>query len=332
LEHQEVAKTLVNLADVYVKEGNKEKAYRLWQKASLLDDGGQKDVIMFNMLQYDLDHKNNLEDACERMNRIYAIKDSMTSTLKDRTIQDLQQKYDEESLAHLYESKLMRWMIATLVLLLAVLLLVGYVRYRRYRSKLLMAKHQMLIGQYNNEIKQLNDQCQLAEHDISKYQSMIADYTVQIQQLQSSGENVDKLVAEKNRQIDDLVRRNEELEASCMNAERQKEVLRNNISDIVENASPVLNRGKILYDFILDNKPTVSWSKDDFHCFVEYYKALHIKEYEAIEKEYKHLTLHNLFFLILNEMGKDSKVVSQIMGISPESIRTIKHRLQKNRA
>jgi hypothetical protein len=72
-----VAKTLVNLADVYVKEGNKEKAYRLWQKASLLDDGGQKDVIMFNMLQYDLDHKNNLEDACERMNRIYAIKDSI---------------------------------------------------------------------------------------------------------------------------------------------------------------------------------------------------------------------------------------------------------------
>ena len=69
-----------------------------------------------------------------------------------------------------------------------------------------------------------------------------------------------------------------------------------------------------------------------FPLYVEYYKALHIKEYEAIEKEYKHLTLHNLFFLILNEMGKDSKVVSQIMGISPESIRTIKHRLQKNRA
>ena len=332
LTHQEVAKTLVNLADVYVKEGNKEKAYRLWQKASLLDDGGQKDVIMFNMLQYDLDHKNNLEDACERMNRIYAIKDSMTSTLKDRTIQELQQKYDEESLAHLYESKLMRWMIATLILLLAVFLLMGYVRYRKYRSKLLMAKHQMLIGQYNNEIRQLNDQCRLAEHDINKYKSMIVDYTAQIQQLQSSGENVDKLVAEKNSLIDELVRRNEELEASCMDAERQKEVLRNNISDIVENASPMLNRGKILYDFIQDDKPTVSWSKDDFQCFVEYYKALHIKEYEAIEGKYRHLTLHNLFFLILNEMGKDNKAISQIMGISPESIRTIKHRLQKNRA
>lgn len=331
LAHQEVAKTLVNLADVYVKEGNREKAYRLWQKASLLDDGGQKDVIMFNMLQYDLDHQKNLEDACERMNRIYAIKDSMTSTLKDRTIQELQQKYDEESLAHLYESKLMRWMIATLILLLSVLLLVGYVRYRRYRSRLLMAKQQMLIGQYSNEIKQLNDQCRLAEHDINQYQSMIADYTDQIHQLQSSGENVDKLVAEKNRLIDDLVRRNEELEASCIDAERQKEVLRKNISDIVENASPMLNRGKILYDFILDNKPTVSWSKDDFQCFVEYYKALHIKEYEAIEKKYKHLTLHNMFFLILNEMGKDSKDVSQIMGISPESIRAIRHRLQKNR-
>lgn len=330
LTHKEVAQTMVNLADVYVEEGNEEEAYRLWQKAFLsVDEGDEKDVIMFNILQYDLEHKKSLEDACERMYRIYAIKDSMTYALKDRTIQDLQQRYDEEALSHFYERKLMRWMIYTLVLILLVLLLISYVRFKKYHSNLLMAKHQMLILKYNDEISQLTAQCLLAKHDISNYKSMIADYTSQIRVLELSGDNADQLIEEKNKHIDDLVKKNEELEESYNDAKLQKEVLKQKIKEFVETSSPLLNRGKILYDTLLNNQTIVSWNKEDFRCFVEYYKALHIKEYESIVSHYKKLTYHNVLYLILCEMGLDSKAISQIMGISPESIRTIKHRLQK---
>ena len=329
LAHKEMPLTLVCLAEVYTEEGNDDKAYELWQKAFLMDDDGSKDIIMFNMLQYDLKHHRNLEDACERMYRIYAIKDSMTNTLKDRTIQEIQQKYDEESVSHQYESKLMKWMIATLILILLVLLLAGYVTYRRYRSRLLMARQQMLINQYNNEIDQLTTKCSFAEQNIGRYKALIAEYTSQIHQLKSSGEHSEKLIDELNRQIEDHVRKNEELEHTCSETEQQIVELRQKITDIVENSSPVLNRGKMLYDDILQDKTTVSWSKDDYKCFVEYYKALHINEFESIDKNYKNLTLHNTFFLILNEMGKDSKAISHIMGISQESIRSIKHRLQK---
>ena len=106
-------------------------------------------------------------------------------------------------------------------------------------------------------------------------------------------------------------------------------MLKQKITDLVEKSSPILNRGKILYDDILHNKATVSWSKDDYKCFVEYYKAIHVKEHESIDRRYKNLTYRNVFFLILNEMGKNNKDISQIMGISQESIRTIRHRLQK---
>lgn len=332
LSLEEIPNTLVSLAEVYTEEGNDDEAYKLWQKAFLMDEDGTRDIIMFNMLQYDLKHQNNLEDACERMYRIYTIRDSMTSVLKDRTIQEMQQKYDEEALNHLYESKLMRWMIATLILVLLVLLLIGYVRYKRNRLRLQMAKHQMLISQYNNEINQLSAQCSIAEHDISRYQSMIADYTLQISQLKSSGEHEEKQKDEMKARIEDYVRKNSDLEASCMEARQQIEMLRQEIADIVEKASPKLNRGKILYDDILQNKAIVSWSKDDYKCFLEYYKVVHMKEYEAIERRYKnkHFTMRNILFLILNDMGKSNMEISQMMGILPESLRVIKHRLQKN--
>lgn len=338
LAYEEVPRTLVNLAEVYTEEGNDDEAYKLWQKAFLMDDDGTRDVIMFNMLQYDLKHHKNLEDACERMYRIYAIKDSMTSTLKDRTIQELQQKYDEEVVSNIYESKLMKWMVATLILVLLVLLLVGYVRYKRNRSKLLMAKQQMHINQCNNEIKQLNAQCDFANSEKNRYKSLISDYTSQIDKLQSSGENEKKLKEEKEKKIREFEKKikefeekNSELETSCTEANKQIEILRQEITDIVDKSSPILNRGKILYDNIIQDKATVSWSKDDYMCFVEYYKALHFKEYESMEKRYskKHFTLRNILFLILNEMGKENKTISQIMGISPESIRVIRHRLQK---
>ena len=330
LTHKEVAQTMVNLADVYVEEGNEEEAYRLWQKAFLsVDEGDEKDIIMFNMLQYDLEHHKNLEDACERMFHIFTIKDSMTNTLKDRTIQDLQQKYDEEALNHLYKSRLMKWMIATLALIVVILIVIGYVGYKRYHSKLLMAKHQMLINQYINEIDQLSAQCNMAQNDISYYKAMIDHYKSRICLLNSSGENAEKEIEVLNKRVDNLVRDNKELEKTCLNTGEQIRQLRQKITDIVEKASPMLNRGKILNDDILQNKTTVSWSKDDYICFVEYYKALHIKEYENIENDYNSLTYHNAFFLILNKMGKNHKEISQIMGISPESIRTIKHRLQK---
>lgn len=332
LSYEETPRTLVSLADVYIKEGNDDEAYKLWQKAFLLDDDGTRDIIMFNMLQYDLKHHKNLEDACDRMYRIYVIKDSLTSTLKDRTIQEIQQKYDEEVLNYLYERKSMRWMMATLILVLIVVLMVGYIRYKRNRSKLLMAKHQMLINQYNNEINQQTAKYHFAQSEIIRYKSLIDDYTHKIDQLQSSGENEKKQKEEKEKQLKEFEKINEELEASCNESRQQIEILRKKITDIVEKSSPILNRGKILYDGVLQNNATVSWSKDDYKCFVEYYKALHIKEYESIEKRYKnkHVTLRSMFFLILNEMGKDNKAISQILGISPESLRVIKHRLQKN--
>lgn len=293
LSHQELAITLGNLADVYVKEGNEAEAYKLWQKAFLLNDGSRKDIIMYNMLEYDLNHHQNLEDASKRLYEVFAIRDSMTNALKDRTVLELQRKYEEEKQNHLYENKRMRWAIFTIGLFFVILLLAGYLKYKSYKTKMLLSQHQMRINQYVNEIKQLETQCKT---------------------------------------MDDFKKKNIELEESYGAAKLKIDVLNQKIEDLVKKASPMLNRGKLLYDNILANKKTtVTWNKYDYKCFVEYYKALNLQDYEEMEKQYGRLTHHNAFFLILCRKGMNNKEISQIMGIKEDSIRSIKFRMQNKK-
>ena len=293
LSHQELAITLGNLADVYVQEGNEEEAYKLWQKAFLLNDGSRKDIIMYNMLEYDLNHHQELENASKRLYDIFAFRDSMTNALKDRTVLELQREYDEERKNHIHERKRMTWTIFTLSLTLILLLLAGLLKYKYNKTRMLLSKHQMLVNQYSNEIRQLEAQCRI---------------------------------------MDEVKSKNNELEESYGDAKRKIAVLTQKIEDVVKKASPMLNRGKLLYDDILSNKKsTVLWNKYDYKCFVEYYKALNLRDFEVLEKQYGHLTHHNAFFLILWHKGLDNKEISQIMGIKEDSIRSIRFRMQKKK-
>lgn len=293
LSHKELAITLGNLADVYVKEGNEVEAYKLWQRAFLLNDGTRKDIIMYNMLEYDLDHHKNLENASKRLYDVFAIRDSMTNALKDRTVLELQHEYEEDKQNHVHEKRMMKWVIFTLGLLLLSLLLAGYIKYKGYKTRLLLSRNQMLVNQYSNEKRQLEKQCQAMEK-----------------------------IKKENKELSDLYG----------HAKRKIDDLKLKIEDIVKNASPMLNRGKLLYDDILsDNLSPKSWNKHDRKCFVEYYKALNLQKYEVMERDYGRLTYHNALFLILCQMGIPNSYISQIMGIKEDSIRSIRFRLQNNK-
>ena len=47
--------TYENLADICLDEGNEDKAYELWQRALMLDDGAPKGNVLYNILEYDFD-------------------------------------------------------------------------------------------------------------------------------------------------------------------------------------------------------------------------------------------------------------------------------------
>ena len=84
----------------------------------------------------------------------------------------------------------------------------------------------------------------------------------------------------------------------------------------------------MLYDQIMKNGTTSLWKKQHYQLFNEYYERTHSKEVAKLRKGRTkvQLTPHNLFYLILKEVGKSDKEVRDIMGISPEALRTLRFR------
>ena len=111
---------------------------------------------------------------------------------------------------------------------------------------------------------------------------------------------------------------------------QQIEELNGKIRELVEQESPRLVRGKILYDEIKKDGTTSGWSNDNYKCFIDYYKAIDFPAFCRIQKKYAPNTPHNTFFLILYEMGLEDKDVRRIMGITQEAIRSTRYRIQQN--
>ena len=273
LSYKPLTSTYENLAWVYHQEGNEEKAYELWKQALLTEDNAPQDRILYNILHYNLTH-NNIDDACKQLYDMASIKDSLNNVLKDRTIQKIQQEYDEKKTEEEHQQEILRWVVAALILIIVILLLLGYIRYKRFKAKIRLTEHQMLINSYQNEINLLKGQNKGNEQQIADF----------------------------NRKINDLI----------------------------EQESPRLYKGKMLYDQVMHNEPNITWTQDDFICFIDFYKANYFSSYMKMVRKYHPKTIHNTFFLLLYELGKEDKDIRQIMGITQEAIRSTRFRINQN--
>ena len=131
-------------------------------------------------------------------------------------------------------------------------------------------------------------------------------------------------------EIDRIKNHSEHLQLTHHEAELQIADLNQKIKDLMEQESPKLAKGKLLYDQIQQNGTTVAWANDDYKCFIEFYKTTHFASYSKVMKRYSPKTAHNTFFLILYEIGKEDKDIRQIMGITQEAIRSTRFRIQKH--
>lgn len=159
-----------------------------------------------------------------------SIKDSLNNVLKDRTIQKIQQEYDDKKAQEEHQQEIMNWIVAALILVIVILLLLGYIRYKRFKAKIRLTEHQLIINSYRNEINLLKGQNKGNEQQI----------------------------ADLNKKINDLI----------------------------EQESPRLYHGKMLYDQVMHNEPNITWTQDDFICFIDFYKANYFSSYMKMVRKY----------------------------------------------
>lgn len=299
LTYGELPDTYEHLADVYYEEGNKEEAYRLWKKALTKESRYNKDNLIYSILSYDLEH-GNLEEASKNLDEVIAIKDSMLYLLRNDTIKDLQLRFDHEVAMHEADEKLInaQWILLGLVLIVGVLAF--YIYIRRKKEEALEREHQMQLYAYTTEIDELKANKEKALAQISELES--------------------------HKEHDSL--RIGKLEEEAKEAEVAIEKLKKNIRKLLDDESPKLKKGRMLYDRILNGETTSDWSSKDQALFNNYYGAINYRTYNRLRKVKRatKLNAHNMFYLIMKEMYKDDEKVRRILGISPEGLRTLRSR------
>lgn len=167
--------TMQHLADIYRIEGNLEGAYQLWIKALSINDGIPKDIILQNILEYDIEH--GLADHFHgTMNEIIHVKDSIINSLRNDTIKDLQLRFDHEVAMRQQEQITSNWQKGVLVAVIFVLILTAYIIIRRIVDRNKMQEVQMQISDYMSQIHHLEASGKEADEEIGKLRKQIKDY------------------------------------------------------------------------------------------------------------------------------------------------------------
>ena len=101
------------------------------------------------------------------------------------------------------------------------------------------------------------------------------------------------------------------------------------IEDIMQNKVPKLDRGRMLYDDIINGNITmIDWNREHEQMFLDYYTATHYDTVQKMKnvKRVEKLTPHKLFYLILVKLGKTDEQIQQMMSVSDSTLRGLKHR------
>ena len=204
--------------------------------------------------------------------KAYNLRDSVNSITREKDLSKLQLDYAYQ-IRSLHTKQILYHAITTIIgIILMVLLIIFYQKYRFHKGKQIVMEKQALINLYQGQIIKLTQ----------------------------NGENTKKKIAELHLKINQLAK----------------------------DQTAVYHQGKQLYDDLRNGGTTVSWGKDDFARFIEYYRLDHLELINSIEARYDNLSSKNMFFLILQEENTSNDRIMKIMGISAGAIRMINHRIK----
>lgn len=145
------------------------------------------------------------------------------------------------------------------------------------------------------------------------------------------GMRTQKNLAETRLQLEAYTKKAAELESSQKENASEISKLHRKIEDLHYRQSGILAKGKQLYEDIANGGTTVRWSKDDFINYLEYYKMKDLPFVNEMETGYNRLSPKYIFFAVLEHEKYDDKAIQHIMGISENTIRSTRSRINSKR-
>ena len=140
-----------------------------------------------------------------------------------------------------------------------------------------------------------------------------------------------KELAENKVQLDAYTKKAEELESSGKASAMEINKLHQKIDELTQRHSGILAKGKELYEAIEQGGTTVRWGKGDFINYLEYYKLKDLPFVNEMETEYERLSPKYIFFAVLEHQGKSDEDIMNIMGISDNTLRSTRSRINSKK-
>lgn len=117
-----------------------------------------------------------------------------------------------------------------------------------------------------------------------------------------------------------------DLETSESASSAQVLNLKEKVTQLQQKQGERLSEGKKLFDHISNGGTIISWAKQDYNNFFDYYSLIDMPFMAHMEKDYDNLSARSMIYLILCNIGKSEEEIEKIFGISNSAIRSIKSR------
>ena len=295
LSEAETSYALSQLADISVSEGKIDEAYHLWKRALAINDNNPKDRIIHNLLEYDLEH-GRTDEVCKRVNEIIAIKDSIINSVRNDTIRTLQLNFDHEAEMSAANKRLIRWQQILGIVVFLAMLLIGYILWRKHKTKLQRLENEIQTKDYIRKVLDLELRAAKTEAQLAALRSENDENKQEIKRLEAVKEEVE----EESRRL------------------LGKEV-------------QTIRRGIQLYEQLVNNGKVQTWTGTDYDAITSFFEVSHPDAMKEIRQKYGRPTTRNLLYLILVNMGKTNEEICGIMSLNSSSLRSLTFRLRKQR-
>lgn len=140
-----------------------------------------------------------------------------------------------------------------------------------------------------------------------------------------------KELAESKLQLGAYMQKARELESSGKASAQEINELHRKIDELHHRHSGILAKGKELAEALEAGGTTVLWGKSDFQNFLEYYKMKDLPFVNEMETDYSGLSAKYIFFAVLEHEGKTDADIQRIMGISENTLRSTRSRINRKR-
>lgn len=169
------------LAQIEMEMGNEDKAEQMWLKALTFTDNDKNvrmpDANLFALNGMYLFQKSigHYEEACKYGERIVQVKDSLNIAHQGEAVKEMAEKYDKEVEKNKLNRKIFLSVVTIGLLILIVIGLIIYMRFRANRVKFRLMENSLMISMFRKRVEELETSGNSNEKEVAELRERISE-------------------------------------------------------------------------------------------------------------------------------------------------------------